>query len=167
MGRPTTKNMDEKRATLLLDEQDLHFLDNPGNIAPVPHCKSGYYRFWLKNEKNYIHRVIMKAKPREYVDHINGNPADNRRQNLRIVTNMQNCWNTTSHEDSIFSRYKGVSYWRFKHFKRKKPWICQIKAGSKRLKKYFATELEAAKQYNIWALELHGEYANLNQIDED
>ena len=37
-----------------------------------------------------MHRLIMKAKPHEFVDHTYHNTLDNRKQNLRICTRSQN-----------------------------------------------------------------------------
>ena len=40
-----------------------------------------------------IHRLIMQCESDKMVDHINHNKSDNRKANLRIVTNQQNCMN--------------------------------------------------------------------------
>lgn len=40
-----------------------------------------------------MHRLILGLKAGEICDHINGNGLDNRRSNLRKVTNAQNLWN--------------------------------------------------------------------------
>ena len=64
------------------------------------------YRFYL-NKKGYVvysgrkdelhgkllHRIIMEEPEELVIDHINRNPLDNRRENLRIVTVQQNCMN--------------------------------------------------------------------------
>lgn len=39
-----------------------------------------------------MHRFITNAPPGVQVDHINANPLDNRKENLRFVTNQQNAW---------------------------------------------------------------------------
>jgi hypothetical protein len=40
-----------------------------------------------------VHRIITAAPKGKYVDHINGNKCDNRKSNLRIVSNSENCLN--------------------------------------------------------------------------
>ena len=56
-------------------------------------CASGErYVAEARVNGKYIHmsRYLMKAKPGQIVDHINRNPLDNRRANLRFVTRSQN-----------------------------------------------------------------------------
>lgn len=57
----------------------------------------------------YMHRLIMNAKTGEYVDHINGNNRDNRKENLRITTNQENCQNRHGAYSNSTSGYRGVS----------------------------------------------------------
>ena len=56
-----------------------------------------------------MHREITNAPKGMEVDHINGNPLDNRKENLRICTNQQNAMNRGKRSDNT-SGYKGVSY---------------------------------------------------------
>lgn len=57
----------------------------------------------------YMHRIIMGLAhgDRKYVDHINGNKLDNRRENLRICTNAENMRNRGKTASNT-SGYKGV-----------------------------------------------------------
>jgi hypothetical protein len=55
-----------------------------------------------------MHHVIMGYPPEGLmIDHINGNGLDNRKSNLRFVTNRQNCMNR--HQNTT-SRYPGVTW---------------------------------------------------------
>ena len=43
-----------------------------------------------------LHRFLLNAlDDKRIIDHINGNPLDNRKSNLRFITQTQNCWNAT------------------------------------------------------------------------
>lgn len=108
-----------------------------------------------------MHRFILGiVNPKIYVDHINGDVLDNRKSNLRIATNQENCFNTKSHKDS-FSKYKGVTW-----FKRDSKWRTSIcKDGKTRHIGYFQNEVDAAKAYDKKAKELFGEFAYLNFPD--
>lgn len=87
-----------------------------------------------------MHRVIMNAPKGIDVDHINGDALDNRKINLRLVTNRQNAQNrhvTTS------SKYPGVSW-----FKTRNKWRSYITIGGKfKHLGYFEDEKEAAMAY--------------------
>jgi hypothetical protein len=109
-----------------------------------------------KKTRIYLHRLITGASKGAYVDHIDGNKLKNTTSNLRLVTCSQNGMNRKS--GNTISKYKGITFdnstgkWRTRITKNKKI----ISAGS------YKTELEAAKAYDLKALELFGEYARLN-----
>jgi hypothetical protein len=92
------------------------------------------------------------------VDHINRNPFDCRKSNLRFVTSKQNAQNTTSRKKT--SRFLGVSY----HSCRKKFRAIIKQNGKSYHLGYFENEIEAALLYNQKAKELFGEYASINII---
>lgn len=59
---------------------------------------SGYAVRRVRNQKGNsvtirMHRVIAKTPPRLVTDHINGNRLDNRKENLRTVSQQINAWN--------------------------------------------------------------------------
>ena len=109
-----------------------------------------------------MHRLILKAKEGELVDHINHNTLDNRRCNIRICTASQSNFNLRPKKRTaeIASRYKGVCW----HTIGKK-WSSYIgKHGKVKYLGLFMEEKDAAKAYNEAAKELFGEFAYLNKI---
>jgi hypothetical protein len=61
--------------------------------------RNGYLRIEIENKHYSIHRIIYKCfNPQMdetlFIDHINRIPNDNRIENLRLVTNQQNNFNT-------------------------------------------------------------------------
>jgi len=101
-----------------------------------------------------MHRLIMglfAGDPRE-VDHINGNPSDNRVCNLRICTHADNMRNRAKHRTR--NKYKGVH-------KEGARFRAAIRANGESIKVgVFDTEEEAHAAYCKAATELHGEFAN-------
>jgi hypothetical protein len=107
----------------------------------------------------YMHRLIMNAHRGRFVDHINHDPLDNRRTNLRICTHSQNHMNRMKLPGKS-SRYKGVT-WN----KQVGKWKASIQAeGKYRFIGYFQNELQAAIAYDMWAKATYGAFANLNTI---
>ena len=110
-----------------------------------------------------MHRVIMertmgrKLEHHEHIDHINHDTLDNRRSNLRLVTNAQNQMNRRK-GPNCSSPYKGVS-WDYS----RGMWTSQITFNQQHfaLGRY-ATEEEAAQVYDNKAKEFFGEFAHLN-----
>ena len=103
-----------------------------------------------------MHRLIMDAKPGEFVDHINMNGLDNRKSNLRLSTRQGNSANRKSYRGSS-SKYKGVTSHRGKR------WRAQINVGGNvRHLGSFMEQEYAARAYDIAALEAFGEFARVN-----
>ena len=104
----------------------------------------------------HLHREILQPPDGLYVDHINGDVLDNRRENLRIVTNSQNQQNR--HKPNGRSRFKGVAW----HEQAGK-WQVQIKLDyQSRYIGVFDDEVEAARAYDAAACDLFGDFACLN-----
>lgn len=112
-----------------------------------------------EKRKVYIHRHILGLdKASVSVDHINHDPLDNRKINLRIATASQQMANQEPYKWKKSSVYKGVSFARNSYF-------AYINKDKRRYRLgYFKSENEAAHAYNKKAVELFGEFAYLNQI---
>lgn len=119
-----------------------------------------YYITRIKNMNIKVHRMIMNANDDDIIDHSDKNTRNNTTENLRLSTDSFNNHNRTK-VSGASSTYLGVT---------KKTntdiWIAQI---TKDHKHYyigsFYEEIEAAKAYNKRAIELYGEYANLNVFE--
>lgn len=112
------------------------------------------------NKKKYkMHRYLMKPASDEIVDHINNNTCDNRIINLRNCNHNLNAHNKSKKKNAT-SKYIGVTY-----YKTTNRYLVSIKKDKTKYNLgYFKTEEAAAEAYNKKALELYGEYANLNDI---
>jgi hypothetical protein len=105
-----------------------------------------------------MHRIIMNAEPHQQVDHINGIPWDNRKSNLRLVTNAQNSANKDRYSTNK-SGYKGVAVYN------KGRWTAQITVNYRKIHLgCFDDPKEAALAYNEAAVKYFGEYAKLNVV---
>ena len=105
--------------------------------------------------------------PKQFIDHINGNTFDNRKENLRFCTRNENMWNRSASRSwkkkPPSSKYKGV----YKD-KSKNRWRAEIYCNCRRYTLgSFISEADAATAYNEAAIKLHKNFAKLNIIQED
>ncbi|WP_366871561.1 HNH endonuclease signature motif containing protein [uncultured Ruegeria sp.] len=101
-----------------------------GKYADVSIRRDGYRRLGFKGQRLLAHRVAWALHtgrwPALYIDHINGDKADNRAVNLREVEHVENARNQKKRHDNSSGR-TGV-YW----FPREGKWKAQITASGKR-----------------------------------
>jgi len=87
----------------------------------------GYRRIAIDNKAFWAHRLVwvwLYGTIPDEIDHANGNPGDNRANNLRNASRLENCRNTGKKRNK--SGYKGVKWipWSEK-------WQARIKVGKK------------------------------------
>ena len=114
-----------------------------------------------KSRKQYLHRLITGAQQGDFVDHINGDRTDNRKENLRICTQAENAMNHSGQKKRKYSKYKGVTFDPIT-----KKWVANIGVRYKKIHLgVFKTELEAARAYNEGAVKYCGDFAYLNDLE--
>lgn len=101
-----------ERHEVLLDDFDMYRLFHlgytwhvHGNTEALPYVGTS-----IEGKKTQLHRYILNAPEDVLVDHINGNPLDNRKKNLRLVDHKGNAQNRTRLSSHNTSGYRGVWY---------------------------------------------------------
>lgn len=148
----------------IVDDEDFELLSQYNWCILSGRRKKYYACAFINGKKTLLHRFLLNVPTGKVTDHINGNSLDNRKLNLRITDNINNCWNRNSPKlkKRKTSKYKGVYYAKQR---RGKKWeACITKNFKKSRIGLFNTEIEAAEAYNKKALELFGEFAKLNEI---
>lgn len=122
----------------------------------------GYAITKINNKTIRMHRLVLQREGYNidniYCDHINHNRLDNRRENLRPATPVQNTWNRVNKSNSVVP-YKGVNMDK-ERFRAQ----IQIPNGKRKFLGNYDTAEQAAYQYNSAAHALFGEYATLNEL---
>ena len=115
-----------------------------------------------KNKKIriYMHRFIMKPEKVMVIDHLDSNPLNNQKNNLRICTHAENMRNSKINTNNK-SGYKGVSFQENRNNYR-----ASIKFNNKTINiGNYIDPIDAARAYNEAALKYHKEFAHINKID--
>ncbi len=134
-----------------------HKITNGHRIYGFRAVHSCHCPFTKKNHLIYMHRLIMQCPTGKEVDHVDHDPLNNQKANLRICTHAENVANGTSRRGSS-SKYKGVSW-----LKARKKWTAQIGLNNKVVHLgCFTDEVDAATAYDKVATEQFGEFARTN-----
>lgn len=123
---------------------------------------NGYITISVDCKRYYAHRLAWLYSygfmPRQ-IDHIDRDRSNNALANLRAASNSQNGANKPMGKKEC-GGFKGV-----RKKKGAKNWTARIKCeGSEIYLGTFSSEEEAAKAYNLKALEVFGEFAELNDV---
>ena len=141
----------------LVDDEDY---DKLVELKWFYHTGYASSNMWIdgKRKTAKMHRVIMNNPKGFMIDHINHDTLDNRKENLRLVTNQQNLFNQKLKKHS--SKYKGVTW-----YETHKKWCVRIRFNKSIYLGLFEDEKEAGRVYNENAIKYFGEFALLNDID--
>ena len=146
-----------KSIGLLIDEKDADLLESNWFINKIRDRK--YLRSCSRKNRRYLHREVLTRKlgraimPKMVADHINGNPLDNRRINLRECTNSQNLSNRGKEKGNT-SGFVGV--WPCKQTGL---WGAELTHNGKRMwLGRFKNKYAAAAVRNACSVTLRGEF---------
>lgn len=150
----------------IVDDDDFDLVSQFKWSAMRRELKNGYVMFyafrvvWGKGQhtqqKIFLHRFLMNPPKGMIVDHINRNPLDCRRENMRIATMQQNRFNSYCGNPTGL---KGVFHYKHRKYPYKS---VLIHNGKRYFFGPFATKEEAARAYDEKAKEVFGEFAYLN-----
>lgn len=127
--------------------------------------KKGYRKVRVNGTKEFEHRVIFMMHHGwlpTYLDHIDGNPRNNRVENLRPASLSMNAANRKIQENNT-SGYRGVHY-----EKKTGKFIVQI--GSRKNKSYigsYDTAEMASAAYEVAAKERYGDFVRNIEFKEE
>lgn len=119
----------------------------------------GYRMVNIDGSIVYQHRLAWLfshgAWPDVEIDHIDGNPSNNRIENLRLAVRHENAKNAGRHSNNT-SGFKGVDF-----RKSDGKWRARIRIKGKRINLgLFNDPLEAFNAYKKAADDLHGDFCN-------
>jgi hypothetical protein len=119
--------------------------------------KDGRIQIRTEGKIHLAHRLawlyVYGEFPAHVIDHIDGDPSNNRLSNLRECSQSENLKNTRIHSDNT-SGYKGVTW--AAHTQKWKAYCS--KNGKRTNLGYFQTAKEASDAYNRFAALSHGEF---------
>lgn len=144
MKKIPVKLTNKKASTFaLVDDEDFDTLSKIGWFS-----RDGYAAYTKREFVGgppvtvLMHRLVMRAKKGQTIDHINRNKLDNRKQNLRFCSQMENTWNTGKRVTAT-SGHQGVSW-----HKASQAWRARIQTAGKRIELgSFGSKEEASLAY--------------------
>lgn len=151
----------EQGYSVIIDSADTDLTKHEWQLIQDEHRLYVVRSFRDDEKLRYIglHREIMSIvlgralETHEYVDHINGDGLDNRRENLRLATNSQNQMNKRVPKNNR-SGYKGVLYLR-----RKRKWQASITINRKQIQLgRFASKDDAIAARQAAEIKYFGEF---------
>ena len=157
MPKPRIKIPSKEKLNELFDYKNGELWRKPEKAGTLD--GSGYVQTGIKGVYYKNHRLIFMMHHGyvpDYIDHIDGDKANNRIENLRAASHSENL-NNRKYQKNNTSGVKGVSY--EKQYKKK--WKGKISVDGKEMSiGRFETLEEAKKAIKATREKLHGFFAN-------
>jgi len=146
----------------IVDDEDFEYLNQFKWTAQKRTHKHGVVYYAFRSEgKKYISMAnrILNNKTKCFIDHIDNNPLNNQKSNLRLCNRSQNGinrlgWGKVKYKGVTIDKKGKYSYFRARIMVDKKTY----NIGT------FSSEIDAAIAYNVAAKKHFGEFAKLNHI---
>ena len=108
-----------------------------------------------------MHRLVLDAPEGFEVDHIDGNPLNNSRNNLRLATHQENIRHRVNVNKNNSSGVNGVSW-----FKRDKKWRARIFVDGKEIHLgLFNSKAEAIIKRNKASEKYYGDFGHIAKLN--
>lgn len=155
-------NSEDVRKQFIYNDDGTLTRRRTGIMVPGSISSNGYPRVLVNGKARKVHRVVFlihHGHLPKYIDHIDGDKANNRIENLRECTRSQNQQNTGLLSNNS-SGFKGVSW-----SKRLKKWFVQLRINGESIHLgFFNNKIEAAEAYDRAAIDNYGEFAKTNEM---
>lgn len=140
------------------DGSSVETLIDTSDLDKVKSFPFSFYLTWGKEVRSYyahgdhyvnrgkkistsVHRIVMGMPENMYVDHINNDTLDNRKSNLRVVTNAENAQNRKGANINSTTGIRGVSW-----HKASNKWRAFIRVNYKQIQLGVFDDIEDAKR---------------------
>lgn len=155
MLKPLEISQQQLRSLLNYDPESGTFRWHDGRVAGSPRDARGYIRIGVGPKRFYAQRlafIYMTGACPAYIDHIDGDKANNGWANLRAATKAQNGMNRGANKNNT-SGFKGVYY-------QANGYIAEVHVDGK---KHYLGRFHTAAEAGVAAANarrvLHGEFA--------
>lgn len=145
----------------LIDEADVDLISTRNWFVSQGYPKTKDY-FGVGNRNLTLDRFLLQPPDDREVDHIDHDPFNCRRANLRIATHAENMRNLPKKKNNT-SGFIGVSW-----HKQARRWAAQASVGRTHVSLgLFDLAEDAARARDAWIRKNHGSFATLNFPGED